>query len=66
MRDEHLEWDGRKARTNIRDHGVTFEEATSVFDDPQAVDEIDTSMDYDEERSILVAWPTANFSSSST
>ena len=52
MRDERFEWHPPKARTNIRDHGVTFEEATKVFDDLQAVDDIDTSLDYDEERSI--------------
>ena len=54
MYDGRFEWHDRKARTNIRDHGVSFEEATQVFDDLQAVDELDTSMDYGEERSILI------------
>lgn len=31
-----FEWDSRKARINLRKHGVTFEEAASVFDDPLA------------------------------
>ncbi|MGZ8842307.1 MAG: BrnT family toxin [Pyrinomonadaceae bacterium] len=31
-----FEWDSRKARSNLRKHGVTFEEAASVFDDPLA------------------------------
>ena len=52
MKYERFEWHDRKARKNVRDHGVTFEEATGVFDDPNAIDEIDGSMDYDEERSI--------------
>ena len=54
MRDERFEWHDRKARTNVRDHGVTFEDATKVFDDLQAVDDIDTSMEYGEERSIVI------------
>ena len=30
-------WDGRKAEQNARKHGVTFEEAASVFSDPLAL-----------------------------
>src|SRR5678810_695952 len=29
-----FEWDDRKARSNARKHGVTFEQAVTVFDDP--------------------------------
>ena len=29
-----LEWDARKARENLRKHGVSFEEASSVIFDP--------------------------------
>jgi uncharacterized DUF497 family protein len=29
-------WDPTKAESNIRDHGVSFEEASTVFDDPLA------------------------------
>jgi uncharacterized DUF497 family protein len=29
-----FEWDGRKARRNVRKHGISFEEASSVFLDP--------------------------------
>ena len=32
-----LEWDARKARENLRKHGVLFEEASSVFFDPLSV-----------------------------
>jgi hypothetical protein len=40
-----FEWDPRKAASNIRKHGVSFEEASTVFDDPLAVifDDIDHS-----------------------
>ena len=30
----HFEWDFAKAAENLRGHGVSFEEATSVFFDP--------------------------------
>lgn len=31
-----FEWDPRKAAGNVREHGVAFEEAASVFLDPLA------------------------------
>ncbi len=33
-----FEWDSRKAELNEQKHGVSFEEATTVFRDPFAVD----------------------------
>ena len=54
MQDKRFEWHDQKARTNIRDHGVTFEDASKAFDDPAAFDEIDYSMDYGEERAVLI------------
>ena len=32
-----FEWDARKAEVNARKHGVTFDEATTVFGDPHAM-----------------------------
>jgi uncharacterized DUF497 family protein len=32
-----FEWNSRKATLNIRKHGVSFDEASTVFDDPLAV-----------------------------
>jgi hypothetical protein len=29
-----FEWDGRKAKANLRKHGVSFEEAATAFRDP--------------------------------
>ena len=31
-----FQWDSRKAATNLRKHGVRFDEASTVFDDPLA------------------------------
>jgi len=36
-----FEWDPRKARTNQQKHGVSFEDAMHVFDDPHALFEQD-------------------------
>ncbi len=32
-----FEWDTKKAAINLRKHGVSFEEASSVFGDPLAI-----------------------------
>lgn len=32
----HFEWDKRKAEANLRKHGISFDEASTVFDDPLA------------------------------
>jgi len=32
-----FEWDGAKARANLKKHRVSFEEATTVFGDPLAI-----------------------------
>jgi uncharacterized protein len=33
-----LSWDARKALSNLKKHGVSFEEAATVFSDPEALD----------------------------
>ncbi len=32
-----FEWDGKKAKQNLKKHGVSFEEASTVFADPLAL-----------------------------
>jgi hypothetical protein len=32
-----FEWDPKKAETNSKKHGVTFQEAATVFGDPLAI-----------------------------
>lgn len=48
----HFEWDPVKARKNLRKHGVTFEEASSVFYDPLAVTGADPDHSEGEERMV--------------
>ena len=39
--ERYFEWDDKKAESNFRKHGIRFEEAALVFDDPFAVSEQD-------------------------
>jgi uncharacterized DUF497 family protein len=39
--ERYFEWDDKKAEANHRKHGIRFEEAARVFDDPLAVTEQD-------------------------
>ena len=47
-------WNPAKAARNLREHKVSFEAAKRVFDDPFAIDEIDDSEGYGEERSNIL------------
>ena len=38
-----IEWDGEKARINLRKHGVSFETAQYVFSDPERLWRLDRS-----------------------
>ena len=55
----HFEWDDRKAAANLKKHGVSFEEAKSVFVDERAklIDDPDHSED--EERFVLLGMSSA-------
>ena len=54
MRDDEFEWDDRKARSNLRKHGIDFVDARYVFMDDDRIDGIDDSMDYGEDRSLAI------------
>lgn len=45
-----FQWDTRKAAANANKHGVTFEEAATVFDDAQGLDGPDMLHSQGEER----------------
>ena len=49
-----FEWDNKKNRVNTRRHGVTFEEASEIFNDPFHISVLDKRFDYLEERWITV------------
>jgi uncharacterized DUF497 family protein len=45
-----FEWDPKKAAANLKKHGVTFQEAATVFGDPLAITFPDPDYSEDEER----------------
>lgn len=49
-----FEWDESKAKVNTRKHGVTFEEASTVFADPLSVTIYDPVHSDDEDRYITL------------
>src|SRR6266568_2743440 len=51
-----FEWDARKASANLRKHGVTFEEAETVFLDDEAVLIPDGEHSSDEDRFLLLGF----------
>jgi uncharacterized protein len=49
-----FEWNESKADRNLAKHGVSFEEAKTVFDDPLYVDFYDPDHSEDEERYLIL------------
>lgn len=49
-----FEWDSVKAAANLSKHGVSFDEAKTVFDDPLFIDFYDPDHSDDEYRYILI------------
>ena len=54
-------WDAEKARINFLKHGVSFEAAVLVFDDPMLISEPDPHHDDERWRVIGRAGPTTLF-----
>ena len=50
----NFEWDETKNRINQEKHGVSFEEAKEVFDDPLQISKLDHRFNYFEERWITL------------
>jgi len=48
-----FEWDSKKASTNLKDHGISFETAGEVFHDP-FVQVVDEEIVDDEEREAVI------------
>jgi uncharacterized DUF497 family protein len=54
MNDGAFQWDDTKAAKNYAEHGVTFEAARDVFDDPFALDWPDEGQDEGEQRFVTL------------
>ena len=50
----NFEWDPNKARSNQVKHGISFEEAATVFRDPQALSIFDDEHSSNEDRWITI------------
>jgi uncharacterized DUF497 family protein len=55
-----FEWNPLKAATNLKKHGVSFEEAKTVFDNPLAVIFDDEAHSIDELREIIIGHSQRN------
>ncbi len=49
-----VEWDPEKAEKNLKKHEVSFEEASTIFEDPQFISFLDEAHSADEERQITI------------
>lgn len=54
MYSDIFEWDDDKALRNLRVHGVDFQEARTIFEDPFAITILDDVHSEDEPRSITL------------
>ncbi len=55
-----FEWDEKKAKSNRSKHQVTFEEASTIFDDPLFITLLDIEHSTDEERYITIGVSNSN------
>lgn len=53
-----IEWDEKKNKKNIKVHGVSFDEAKEILDDPFCISILDKRFDYSEERWISLGSTT--------
>lgn len=51
-----FQWDEKKNKTNIKKHGISFEEASSVFYDEEALIISDEAHSQKEERFIMIGF----------
>ncbi len=60
MSDYPFIWDDEKNALNIKKHGISFREATTVFDDDNAVYFDDEAHSQEEERFIVIGMSDTN------
>ncbi len=58
---EHrFEWNDEKARKNLEKHEVSFDEASTIFDDPMFITLLDSEHSQDEDRFITIGLSSKN------
>jgi uncharacterized protein len=55
-----FEWNPEKAKVNLQKHQVDFDEASTIFDDPQFITFLDEEHSADEERYITIGLSNKN------
>lgn len=55
---QHYEWDPNKNRKNFKQHSIWFDEAQTIWADPQAVEYFDEEHSEDEDRYIRIGRTT--------
>ena len=55
-----FEWNQDKANLNLKKHGVSFNEASTVFNDPLSVTFPDPDHSYGEERYVIIGLSSAS------
>ncbi len=55
-----FEWDRKKAEINFNKHGISFDEASTVFSDPLAVIFDDPAHSFGEQREIIIGYSDQN------
>jgi len=55
-----FEWNPDKANSNLKKHGVSFNEASTVFNDPLSVTFPDPDHSFGEERYVIIGLSSAN------
>jgi uncharacterized DUF497 family protein len=50
----NFEWNPQKAKKNIEKHGISFDEAATVFSDPLSITYDDPGHSYGENRYIII------------
>lgn len=54
MKNSEFEWDDEKAQSNLKKHGVSFDEGATIFNDPGIATISDPDHSDDEERFISI------------
>lgn len=52
----NFEWDPNKAKTNLTKHKISFEDATTIFKDENAISIFDESHSFSEDRWITIGF----------
>jgi uncharacterized protein len=58
MNEPRFSWDDKKAKENVRKHGISFEEGSTVFRDDEGLRMYDPDHSEDEDRFLLLGLST--------